>query len=70
MKTIEFIEKQKTKKLQDMLKYMEFEQNKVDVELDKYFNSELKKISDDYEIDIHLIRMELSKRLWFNDFEK
>ena len=70
MKTIEVIEKQKTKKLQSVLKKIEFEQNEIDLKLEENFNSELKKISDDYEIDIHLIRMELNKRLWFNDFEK
>ena len=70
MKTIDNIENKETKKLQNILKELELKQNSVDVELDNYFNSDLKKISDDYEIDIHIIRMELSKRLWFNDFEK
>lgn len=70
MKTIEFYEKVKTNKLQSLLKKYELEQNEIELNLEENFNSELKNTSDDYEIDIHLIRMELNKRLWFNDFEK
>jgi hypothetical protein len=71
MKTIEVIENQKTKKLQDILKEMEIEQNKIDLILEnEYLSSELEQMSKDYEIDIHLIRMELTKRLWYNNFEK
>ena len=71
MKTIEVIENQNTKKLQNILKEMEIEKNKIDLILEnEYLSSELEQMNKDYEIDIHLIRMELTKRLWYNNFEK
>lgn len=72
MKTIEIYEKTNTIELQNLL--IEFEKKLENNELliDKtIFNrsdyDELKRISDDYEIDISLIRMELNKRLWKNE---
>jgi len=70
MKTIEYYDKLKTKKLQTLLIKYELEQNEIDLKLEEGFNSELKQYSDNYEIDISLIRMELSKRLWYNNLEK
>lgn len=74
MKTIEFYEQKETKTLQILLKeYETFLDNAfLLIERAKSRNenwseiNELEKISKDYEIDIHLIRMELTKRLWFN----
>jgi len=69
MKTIEIYEKAETVTLQSLLR--EYEQLSEDTEIliddavsrdEKYDN--LRKISDDYEIDISLIRMELNRRLW------
>lgn len=69
MKTIEIYEQTETNILQSLLKEFETFLENTDLLIDraKLKNEnydELKKMSDDYEIDIHLIRMELSKRLW------
>ena len=71
MKTIEFYEQIETNILQTLLKeYETFLENtellinrakNLDIDYEK-----LEKMSKDYEIDVHLIRMELTKRLWFN----
>lgn len=71
MKTIEIYEQTETKILHSLLKEFEtfLENTEVLIDRAKLKNEnydDLKKMSDDYEIDIHLIRMELSKRLWFN----
>ena len=73
MKTIKIYEKTETSKLQSLLlKYEErLERNELLLDELKSKNKnfdKLKKISDDYEIDISLIRMELNKRLWSNKF--
>jgi hypothetical protein len=78
MKTIEIYEKTKTKKLQLLLNQYEtyvengnlllekFEKNNVK---DEGYNT-LKNNVNDYEIDVHLIRMILIKRLWFEDHKE
>lgn len=74
MRTVEIYEKKSTKDLQFLLKKFEklLEENelKIDELTSKKINSkELKKLSDDYEIDISLIRMELNRRLWRGDVQ-
>ena len=69
MKTIEFYEKTNTKKLQLLLKKYEPILNDIELNLEDNYDSDLKKLSEDYDIDIHLIRMELNKRLWYNDLK-
>ena len=69
MKTIEIYERTETVKLQSLLKNFETDLEDVDLLIDKSKNKnekfdDLKKLSDDLEIDVHLIRMELNKRLW------
>jgi hypothetical protein len=69
MKTIETYEKAKTKELQILLKEYEtfLENTNLLIDRAKMKNldcSELQKMSDDYEIDASLVRMELTKRLW------
>ena len=71
MKTIETYEKTKTQELQILLKEYEtfLENTDLLIERAKLKNEnydKLQKMSDDYEIDIHLIRMQLTKRLWLN----
>lgn len=62
MKTIEIYEQTETVKLQSLLK--EYEDKFCSYHnLDEDYD-EVQKINDDYDIDIHLIRMELNKRLW------
>ena len=75
MKTIEIYEQTDTVKLQSLLKEYEDKSEGNDTLIVRAkFNDdnydELQKISDDYEIDIHLIRMELTKRLWCGTFEE
>lgn len=70
MKTIEFYEGEDTSKLRSLLKNYEKISEKNELLIDKakeegYNYSELEKESNDYEIDIRLIRMELNKRLWY-----
>ena len=70
MKTIETYEQTKTQELQILLKQYETFLDNTDIliEIAKSRNesyAKLEKMSKDYEIDIHLIRMELTKRLWF-----
>lgn len=66
MDTIKHYEKTKTTELQLLLKELEMlsEKNEILIENNKELKRQLKKQNDDYEIDIRLIRMELSKRLW------
>lgn len=73
MKTIETYQKAETSVLQSLLKEYErnYERNEILIDMAKenYNNyDELQKINDDYDIDIHLIRMELNKRLWKGEF--
>ena len=73
MKTVDVYEKKSTKELQFLLKKFEtkLEENEIkrDNLISQKLNSiELKKISDDYEIDISLIRMELNRRFWKGEF--
>ena len=68
-KTIEVYEATDTKVLQSLLKEYEtfLENTDVLIERNKLRNEDyedLQKMSNDYEIDTHLIRMELTKRLW------
>lgn len=71
MKTIEKYEKTETSKLKKILKNFEEKSEKNELIMD-YMRSidrkcvDLQKMNDDYEIDISLIRMELTKRLWYN----
>jgi len=58
MRTIEKYELTETKKLKSMLKKYEAENEDAILTLDKDKNI-------DCEIDISLIRMELTKRLWY-----
>lgn len=72
MKTIEFYENSETKLLQSLLKEYETFLENTDLLIDraKLKNEnceELEKMSKDYEIDVHLIRMELTKRIWLNE---
>ncbi len=69
METIEMYEKMTTTNLQKKLLSLEnlYKQNENLIECcisqsEKY--EHLKKENDDYDIDIHIIRMELNKRLW------
>jgi hypothetical protein len=71
MKTIETYEKTKTQELQILLKEYEtfLENTYLLIDRAKLKNEnfdELEKVSNDYEIDASLIRMELTKRLWNN----
>lgn len=71
MRTVDIYEKKSTKELQFLLKKFEklLEENELKIDnLISKNDKELKKISDDYEIDISLIRMELNRRLWKGDF--
>ena len=70
--TIKLYEEMKTEKLKTLLKSLEtslyntdFIMNEIeqDSELIKQLDNKIK----DYEIDISLIRMELNKRLWFEN---
>lgn len=71
MKMIEMYEKTETSKLKKILIDYEEKSEKNELIMD-YMRSidrncvDLQKINDDYEIDISLIRMELTKRLWYN----
>lgn len=72
MKTIEIYEGSETAELKLLLKDYEtlLEENELCIDEAEYRNenySKLKKVSDDYEIDISLIRMELNKRLWYEE---
>jgi hypothetical protein len=69
MKTIEIYEQKDTVELQSLLKKFEIDLEDVDLLIDKskikcenYDN--LQHLSNDLDIDVHLIRMELNKRLW------
>lgn len=69
MKTIEIYEETETKTLQSLLKEYEtfLENTDLLIERAKLRNEkfdELEKMSKDYEIDVSLIRTELTKRLW------
>jgi len=73
MKSIEIYEKTKTFELQRLLiKYESLlEENELlidEMKLNKLNTKRLEEISSDYEIDISLIRMELNRRLWKDDF--
>jgi len=75
MKTIEIYEQTETSKLQSLLKEFEdkSESNEILIERAKSNDDnydELQKMNDDYEIDIHIIRMELTKRLWCGHFKE
>lgn len=72
MKTIEIYEQSETAVLQSLLKEFEtFLENTDNLINRSKSNNEnydsLQQMSDDYEIDIHLIRMQLTKRLWVED---
>jgi len=75
MKTIEIYEKTKTKKLQLLLNQYETYVENGNLILEKFEENNvkdegyvaLKNKVNDYEIDVHLIRMILTKRLWFED---
>ena len=72
MKTIELYEKTHTNVLQSLLNEYEIvsEKNQILIEKAKLKNQnceELISANIDFEIDIHLIRMELNKRLWCNN---
>lgn len=69
MDTIKMYEQMTTTNLQTILKSLEYlyEQNENLIECNISQNEKyehLKKENDDYDIDIHIIRMELNKRLW------
>ena len=69
MKTIELYENTETIVLKSLLKEFETFYRNIEsiIHVTKSKNEdyeEYQKISKDYEIDIHLIRMELNKRLW------
>jgi hypothetical protein len=69
MDTIKMYEQMTTTNLQTILKSLEYlyEQNENLIECSISQNEKyehLKKENDDYDIDIHIIRMELNKRLW------
>lgn len=72
--TIRTYQNTETSILQNLLKDYEKELEKCEnlkllrIALDKS-NLDIQKTIDDYEIDIHLIRMELNKRLWKNDIK-
>jgi len=72
--TIKKYQNTETLVLQNLLKDYEKELEKCEnlkllrIALDKS-NLDIQKTIDDYEIDIHLIRMELNKRLWKNDIK-
>lgn len=73
MKTIKIYEKMEISKLKSILKQYEegLEINELlldELKAKKQNYDELKKISDDYEIDISLIRMELNRRLWDDNY--
>jgi hypothetical protein len=69
MDTIKMYEQMTTTNLQTILTSLEYlyEQNENLIECNISQNEKyehLKKENDDYDIDIHIIRMELNKRLW------
>ena len=68
-KTIEIYEQKKTAELQSLLKQFEIDLEDVDLLIDKSKikgenYDDLQNLSNDLDIDVHLIRMELNKRLW------
>jgi hypothetical protein len=69
MKTIKIYEETETKTLQSLLKEYEIFLENTDLLIERAKNrnekcDDLEKMSKDYEIDVSLIRMELTKRLW------
>ena len=70
MKTIELYEKTKTEELQKTLIFAEkaFEYNEIVMETANENYEDLKKDNIDYQIDISLIRMELNRRLYNDEF--
>lgn len=69
MKTIEIYERKNTAELQTLLKKFEIDLEDVDLLIDKSKIKgencdDLQHLSNDLDIDVHLIRMELNKRLW------
>lgn len=73
MGTIEIYEKTETDVLKSLLTDYEnlLEENEINIDEAQYRNEnylKLKKVSDDYEIDISLLRMELNRRLWNEEF--
>jgi len=72
MSTIKTYENTETVELQTLLKEYEelLEENELNIDSRRSNNLDIKKlenISDDFEIDISLIRMELNRRLWKKD---
>lgn len=70
MRTIDFYEKMENNKLKYLYKKYEkiSENNQLIIEnkkINKQYCDKLIKINKDYDIDINLIRMELTKRLWY-----
>ena len=68
-KKIEVYEQKKTADLQSLLKQFEIDLEDVDLLIDKSKikgenYDDLQNLSNDLDIDVHLIRMELNKRLW------
>lgn len=70
MKTIELYEKTETEELQKGLILAEkaFEYNEIVMETANENYEDLKKDNIDYQIDISLIRMELNRRLYNDEF--
>lgn len=71
-KTIEIYEQTDTADLQILLKDYEDKLESNEIFMDNLKNDKqnvdvFKKLSDDLEIDVHLIRMELNKRLWVEE---
>jgi len=70
MKTIEIYEQTETEILKLLLKEYEEKSESNEILMDEYKSESksiyenIKRINNDYEIDIRLIRMELNKRLW------
>ena len=75
MKTIEIYEQTETEILKLLLKENEEKSESNEILMDEYKSESksiyenIKRINNDYEIDIRLIRMELTKRLWCGTFE-
>jgi hypothetical protein len=74
MKTIEIYEQTETEILKLLLKEYEEKSESNEILMDEYKSESkiyenIKRINNDYEIDIRLIRMELTKRLWCGTFE-
>ena len=66
--SIENYRRMKTERLQMLLKSYESVVDNLELLLYKHKDDkDIKQKYDDYTIDVNLIRMELTKRLWFED---